>query len=1053
MIKSKSIALLFAVLMLNNFLFAQVNTEKWSITAIPSSLRIDPTTNKIIEDRFEIKRSGALSLLKKNWIYDGSNVKLFAAKGEYISFQVVLTNYSEAALKGIDIQMSPLKNKSSELNIKPELFLEWSVEVKTPSTGYPRATLGKGWYPDALIPMKYIQQGATNKNDSWIYPLQLPDFNNRIDKQISQIFWIDQYIPLDAGTGTYSTEVKIAIGGFTKKIPIEINVWDFAIPNENHFKASLQQEGFVSSMSQKDELEIFQLMKRNRVAVMDPTYDPELKVSPSGKLSVEWKEFDSRLKKYLTGDAFTKAFGYEFGPGYGEPIETFLLPFDVYGKHDTRGWPDIGKPGVELLDSNQQKYISIIHEVRDHLKPLVNMEKTDLTVYLNGLDESYFPEAWQRMRHYGNLFKKEYPEAKFRVDGAYNDSAMIIIENSISDWAVHTIEFDWQRMNKYNKLGINQWIYGPLLYESKINSWVGSSTFIDLPLINDRALSWSVWKYKAHSWISWGIGAGWKSAWYDPESWKSANDGGNSKYDMKKMNGNALLIYSPGIVPNVNVPCPSIRLKTMRDGIQEYEYLKLLSALDKTDKNANDFVNKIIKNPFGAQSVGNLDVWSYDAEKWDNIRIILGEKINARIKELSSSLNIIYPKESNETLINPGRGFATTGKTYNEDLLNRMHPKSGVVQQRWYWDEIEPEEGKINFKLIDSVIARAQKNQQQLNFRIMSQNEGMRVPMWALQQGVKSPYYDNDIFLKKQEQLIKALAKKYDGHPGVCFVDIGTVGHWGEWHTEESDPSEIRMPNVENTYKIIDFYIDNFKKTPLVMLIGWKEGLEYAVKRGAGWRADCWGDMDTAKWNHMGSRYPKALKIAGVAEAWKNGPVALETCWTFEKWFEEKWDIDYILGKALEWHASEVNNGSEAIPEEWWNKTIEFEKKLGYRLVLKKITYPLRSSAGKDFECSIELENKGVAPMYRQYQLAIRLSGSNKKFVIVTGADPRKWYPGSIIINENIKLPLAVPVGKYNVEVGLVNPGSSEAAINLANEGRTSDGWYQTGELEIILNN
>ena len=644
MMKRFAITLLFTISLLSSSIFAQLKKETWSIAAIPSSVRIDPTTNKIIEDRFVIKRTGAQSLLIKNWIYDGNRVKLFAAKGEYISFQVVLTNHSEAPLKGIDIQMTALKHNNAALEVKPELFLEWSVEVKTPSTGYPKATLGKGWYPDALIPMKYIQQGTTSARGSWIYPLQLPDFNNRIDKQISQIFWIDQYIPLDAKPGAYAAEVSMVIGGITKKIPVLVNVWDFAVPNENNVKASLQHEGFVSRKTEKEELEIYQLMKRNRIAVMDPTYDPELIVSPSGKVTVEWAAFDARLKKYLTGEAFTRASGYDYGPGYGEPIETFLLPFDVYGKHETRGWPDIGKPDVELLDSNQQKYIGIIHEVRDHLKPLINPAKTDLTVYLNGLDESYFIEAWKRMRHFGNLFKKEYPEAQFRVDGAYNDSAMDMIAHSISAWAVHTIEFDRQRMNTFNKLNINQWIYGPLLYESKVNSWVGSSTFIDLPLINDRALSWSVWKYKARSWISWGIGAGWKSAWYDPETWKSANDGGNSKYDMKKLNGNALLIYSAGIVPNVNGACPSIRLKTMRDGVQEYEYLKMLAALDKSDRQVNDIVNTVIKNPFGEQSVGNLDVWSYDAQKWDRARIIIGEKIHTHHKHLSTSLNSIYPK-------------------------------------------------------------------------------------------------------------------------------------------------------------------------------------------------------------------------------------------------------------------------------------------------------------------------------------------------------------------------------------------------------------------------
>lgn len=76
------------------------------------------------------------------------------------------------------------------------------------------------------------------------------------------------------------------------------------------------------------------------------------------------------------------------------------------------------------------------------------------------------------------------------------------------------------------------------------------------------------------------------------------------------------------------------------------EYLKMLAALDKSDKQVNDIVDTVIKDPFGEQSVGNLDVWSYDAEKWDRARIMIGEKINTHHKQLSTSLNIIYPKGS-----------------------------------------------------------------------------------------------------------------------------------------------------------------------------------------------------------------------------------------------------------------------------------------------------------------------------------------------------------------------------------------------------------------------
>jgi hypothetical protein len=635
----RQLALFFALFSTIADTSAHGNNPGWSISILPSSVRIDPSTHRVYDQPYTetASRLTGTSLLQNNWVYNGKVASLQGARGEYVSFQLVLTNNSEKSLKGIEVSMKPFTSTINQLAIAPELFLEWSVEVKSGSTGYPTATLGTGWYPDALIPFKYIQQGDQSlKVNAWVYPLQLPDFNNRIDNQKSQIIWVDQYIPFEksnAKSGVYTSAISVTIEGVTQFIPVELNILDFAIPNENLLKGSLQHEGFVSSMNEKEELEIYQLMKRNRVGIMDPTYEPDIR--KAGKtISLDWKRFDNRLKKYLTGAAFTKAYGYEYGPGYGTPVETFLLPFDVYGKHDTKGWPDIGKPDVERRPENRAAYVEVIRMIRNHLKPLVNPQTTDLTVYLNGLDESYFPEAWDRMAYYGNLFRKEYPEAEFRVDGAYNDTAMQVIENAISSWAVHTIEFDENRFDKYRNKDIKQWLYGPMIYESKVNSWVGSSTFTDLPLVNDRAISWSAWKYKAHSWISWGIGAGWKAGWYDPETWKSANDGGNADgYDEKKMNGNGMLIYSPGIIPNVKAACPSIRLKTMRDGVQEYEYMRMLTALDKNDKRVSMIVNSVIAKPFGNNSVGNLQVWSYDPKKWDESRKELGQLINQTINK------------------------------------------------------------------------------------------------------------------------------------------------------------------------------------------------------------------------------------------------------------------------------------------------------------------------------------------------------------------------------------------------------------------------------------
>ncbi len=65
----------------------------------------------------------------------------------------------------------------------------------------------------------------------------------------------------------------------------------------------------------------------------------------------------------------------------------------------------------------------------------------------------------------------------------------------------------------------------------------------------------------------------------------------------------------------------------MRDGVQEYEYMRLLSEIDGNEKRVEEIVNSIIKQPFGESSIGNLDVWIFDAEQWDMQRIQLGKLI------------------------------------------------------------------------------------------------------------------------------------------------------------------------------------------------------------------------------------------------------------------------------------------------------------------------------------------------------------------------------------------------------------------------------------------
>ena len=608
---------------------------EFTVSALPTSVRLDPVSGRIIEDRPDIYQMEPLGdLLERNWIYDGGKVSLHASRGEYVSFQVVVgLEAEEDTLRDLNVEMTPFASSTGKIEINPELFLEWSVKVLTKSSGYELASYGPGWYPDALIPFTCLQIDPKKPGNSLIYPLSLPDFRNRIEGQRYQMIWVDQWIPLERGQaapGVYRSMVTVTADGTVKTIPVELTVWDFALPKENNLWGNFQHEGFMKGLEPALELKVYQLLRRNRLVAVDPNYRPALEMSKDGKVNIDWTEYDSRLKKYLTGEAFTAKDGYAYGPGYGEPLELYLLPFDCYSEHRgriKRGWPDISTDKEERKPEIQAVYLETIRQVREHLLALLNPTRTHLVVFLNGLDESYYPEAWERMVYYGNLFKEHFPEAKHRVDGGYSEEAMKVIHGAIDYWCCHSVGYNMETVEAYRKLGIQDWVYGPVLYEREGNSGVGSSTFTDLELSNERAMSWACWKYRTLTWCSWGIASQWNAAWYSPETWKHASRQEGEPSRWRAYNGNALEVYPPGIVPGVNEPCPTVRLKNARDGVEEYEMFRLLAGLDGSPARADSIANGIVYQPFGDQSVGRFDVWSHDPRKWDAARIELGELI------------------------------------------------------------------------------------------------------------------------------------------------------------------------------------------------------------------------------------------------------------------------------------------------------------------------------------------------------------------------------------------------------------------------------------------
>ncbi len=229
-----------------------------------------------------------------------------------------------------------------------------------------------------------------------------------------------------------------------------------------------------------------------------------------------------------------------------------------------------------------------------------------------------------------------------------------------------------------------------------------------------------------------------------------------------------------------------------------------------------------------------------------------------------------------------------------------------------------------------------------------------------------------------------------------------------------------------------------------------KYGLSQA---NVGWRVDCLGDMGgfgNPNWSHMMDYYPQGIINFGMQDAWKKAPVSLEVCWVMQKWHNEGWDVDYIIDQSLKWHISSFNGKSSEVPEEWWPSVNRWLKKMGYRYVLRNFSYPAQVSPNGKVAFKSWWENKGVAPCYKDFLLAFRLKSNTEEKIFITDADIRGWLPGDIVYDDAFFIPKDFPQGEYDIQVAIVDKRDRNPKINLAIEGRSNEGWYSLGKIEII---
>lgn len=245
---------------------------------------------------------------------------------------------------------------------------------------------------------------------------------------------------------------------------------------------------------------------------------------------------------------------------------------------------------------------------------------------------------------------------------------------------------------------------------------------------------------------------------------------------------------------------------------------------------------------------------------------------------------------TDEVFNNPLMGYASSAND-----LDRF-PDSSLVYMDITWKELEPEEGVFDWENIaqDNYLEqwRAEGKNVVLRFvcDVPSDSEHRDIPDWLYEKtggdgtvyDMKygkgySPNYENEDFITSHEKAIEEIGRQLGRDSFVSYVQLGSLGHWGEWHVNYS-AGIPRMPKREIRQRYVEPYTKAFPHAKLLMRRPFTEAPE-----GCGVFNDMAGDLESTVewlgWIENGGGYEQAQEEDGLKampDIWNTAPIGGE---------------------------------------------------------------------------------------------------------------------------------------------------------------------------------
>lgn len=543
-----------------------------SLSAISACVGGEESSEKQEQNSVRLwSAENTVSYMQDDKIPEGAELDLSmeATKGETESVQLMLT--AQENVDSFNVAVGDLVSTSGNARIPKsnvEIFAEKYIETKAPSVENPRtANMYVGFYPDALIPIDRCVKKKENK----------------IAKGNNQGIWFNVNVPQDAASGEYQGTVTLTIDDVTIEKTLTLKVYNVEMPKEMHNTNSfglwyhyIEKGEGIEKVTEETYENYYWYLANKRIT---PTYIP----FEGCDLGIAYCPADTDAY----ADALVQYTNMDIVSGYALPCN----PVTAMGKD----YQIIDKERlVQLLTSIINKNISLRESgdlTTDILKKayiyagnIIDEPQDDKVEQVKACDKAIIDaknEVKDLLTEYPDLQKSLMALRHVVTITPYATESLFEGDDTtggIQTWCPYISEFnsakylEWreERMSNTGRVnGEEFWWYNCISPENPFPSYQ-----LDDNLISTRTMEWMKFDYKITGHVYWSVNFWYKCISFSGGGRYTQRDVWTDPNTFENANGDGHLIY-PGSAYALKTPISTLRLESIREGNEDYEYLWL----------------------------------------------------------------------------------------------------------------------------------------------------------------------------------------------------------------------------------------------------------------------------------------------------------------------------------------------------------------------------------------------------------------------------------------------------------------------------------------------